>query len=329
MKADMMETSPIVLFTYKRPWHTRRTVEALQANELALQSDLFVFSDAARDEVSVAAVKEVREYLRTVDGFRSVSLIQREVNRGLAANIIDGVSRVISRYKRVIVLEDDLVTSPFFLRFMNRVLNIYEPRPQVFSITGYKHPDSLLRLPSDYSADVYLGYRGASSGWGTWLDRWQKVDWEVGDFESFKTNRAEQKAFNRGGADLTDMLFAYMLGKNDSWAIRWAYARFQNRAYALCPARSYVDNIGHDGTGTHCGATDRFHNDLRYALRDPVLPPDIEPDPRILQAVLAVHRPGIRQYLRRLVNRVRISGTQRMATAATKDYDAPLGRYGE
>ncbi|WP_287963196.1 glycosyltransferase [Alcanivorax sp.] len=132
--------APIVLFTYNRPWHTRRTVEALLKNAEARDSDLIVFSDGPRDADAEAKVAEVRQYLRTIRGFESVRIIEREHNLGLAANIISGVTEVVNESGRAIVLEDDLVTSPWFLQYMNDGLNRFEADDRVISIHGYCYP---------------------------------------------------------------------------------------------------------------------------------------------------------------------------------------------
>ena len=140
---------PIILFVYNRPWHTRQTVKALQKNELAGRSDLFIFSDGPKDEQTEKAVQKVREYIHTIDGFQTVTIREREENWGLANSIIDGVTQIVNEYGRVIVLEDDLMTSPFFLRYMNDALNLYECEEKVISIHGYIYPLSE-KLPSTF-----------------------------------------------------------------------------------------------------------------------------------------------------------------------------------
>ena len=161
-----MELSPIALFTYNRPVHTRRTVEALQQNRLSAQSSLFIFSDGPKDEKSQIKVQEVRNYLKTIDQFKSVKIIERKNNFGLAANIINGVQEVISTFGKIIVLEDDLVTSPYFLDFMNEGLNYYQGDERVISIHGYVYPVKK-KLP-----EIFF-LRGADCfGWATWKRGW-------------------------------------------------------------------------------------------------------------------------------------------------------------
>lgn len=183
-----MRLAPIVLFVYNRPDHTRQTVEALQQNILADESELFIYSDAPKDTTSIKKVNLVRKYLMQVQGFKKVTLIFRERNWGVAKSIIDGVTTVVGKYSRVIVLEDDLVTSPFFLTYMNRALETYATDNRIMSISGYNHPRRVMKFPRSYKNDVWLSLRNSSWGWGTWANRWGKVDWQVKDYETFSQN---------------------------------------------------------------------------------------------------------------------------------------------
>ena len=262
-----MKLAPITLFVYNRPWHTQQTVEALQKNELANESELFIYSDAPKNEHAVENVARVREYIKTIEGFKKVTIIERAKNWGLADSIIDGVTKIVNEYGRVIVLEDDLVTSPNFLRFMNEGLDFYHDNPEIMSISGYTLPAACMKFPKNFTDDVYLNYRNSSWGWATWADLWNLVDWEIKDYHQFVNDPRQQKQFNRGGKDLTGMLNSQMEGKINSWAIRFSYAHFKQGMYSVCPRHSYVNNIGHDGTGTHCGETHIFENDLSKAKR--------------------------------------------------------------
>ncbi|MEL7663307.1 MAG: glycosyltransferase [Methanosarcina mazei] len=263
-----VELAPIVLFVYNRPWHTRQTVKALQKNELANESELFVYSDAPKEKHAIGKVTEVREYLKTIEGFKKIKIIERNQNWGLANSIIDGVTKTVNEHGKVIILEDDLVTSPYFLRFMNEGLKFYHNNHEIMSISGYTLPPTFMRFPKNFTDDIYLSYRNSSWGWATWADRWNLVDWEVKDYYQFRSDPEQQKLFNRGGDDLTNMLKSQMEGKINSWAIRFSYAHFKQGMYSVCPHYSYVNNIGHDGTGTHCGETNIFENDLSKAIKN-------------------------------------------------------------
>src|SRR4030042_4593213 len=182
-----METfSPIILFVYKRLLHTTQTVEALQRNQYADKSDLFVFSDGPKNESETKIVQQVRSYIRSISEFKNTKVFEREKNMGLAASIISGVTTMLELYDKVIVVEDDVLTSPNFLTFMNSALNTYEQNGKIFSVSGYSY---IFNFPKNYKLDIFLTPRASSWGWGTWKDRWEKVDWTVSDFEQFKHNK--------------------------------------------------------------------------------------------------------------------------------------------
>jgi len=241
--------APIALFAYNRPEHLRRTVERLQENTLASQSDLHIFSDGAKDSNSLNAVREVRRFIRTIDGFRSMAIIERSENFGLANSVIDGISQLCDRSGQVISVEDDLLTSPDFLRFMNAALDRYRFDAQVFSIGAINFA---IDIPPDYSYDAFFSYRSCSIGWATWKDRWRQADWQLADYSESRLDRRRLEKFRRGGGDLPRMLAKQMAGQLDSWAIRWAYAHAMHDAVALMPTQSRVYHIGYDGSGTNC-----------------------------------------------------------------------------
>ena len=269
--------APICLFTYNRPEELQQTVEALKRNYLSGKSELFVFSDGAKNPDVAPKVAEVRRYLKTISGFQSVSLEESPINRGLANSIIAGVSRVVKQYGKVIVLEDDLITTPNFLNFLNQALDYYQDHPQMMSISGYT-----MDLPSlkNYESDFYLGYRAASWGWGIWKDRWELVDWEMKSYHSFKWNIRRQIQFMRGGMDMPYMLWKQMNGRLDSWAIRLGYCQFENNLITVFPSQSKLKSIGFGDEATHTKSSRRFSTKLDEELKtefvfDPK--PNLEP----------------------------------------------------
>ena len=280
--------APIVLFAYNRPWHTRRTVEALQKNVLAEECDLFVFSDAPKKPEATTSVNETRSYVRTLSGFRSVNIVEREQNLGLANSIISGVTEVFSKYDRVIVLEDDLLTAPCFLTFMNKALDRYPCEQSIFSVSGFNFT---IGRPARYPFDAFLSYRSMSWGWGTWKDRWERADWDVKDYPSFQVDPNIRKKLNRGGEDLSEMLALQMKGKLDSWSIRWDYVHSKHDAMALMPIKSMVFNIGFDGSGVHCG-TDNIGQSALDTSRncDYAFPPANHVEPFFIEKIQALHK---------------------------------------
>jgi glycosyltransferase involved in cell wall biosynthesis len=242
------EFAPVALFVYNRPGHTRKTVEALAKNEFAKNTDLFVFADGAKDEAAAAAVHDVRQLIARVEGFRSVTLIEREQNLGLNSSIIAGVTRLCEERGQAIVIEDDVVTAPDFLSFMNLSLNRYKQEPKVFSIGGFNIPNP---APPSYPYDVLFSYSFQPWGWATWKDRWEKADWVVSDFKEFMADRSRRKRFELAGNGHTLTLLRQMKGRADGfWDTVWAYNHAKYDAVQLLPVHSKTYNIG-IGTGAH------------------------------------------------------------------------------
>lgn len=247
--------SPICLFTYNRLSETQQTVAALQQNFLAKESELFIFSDGAKNEEGIVKVNEVRTFIKSISGFKSVTVFESKENKGLASSIIDGVSTIIEKYGKVIVLEDDLITGPNFLDFMNQALGFYENNAKIFSISGYSMDlHSLNKYPKDY----YLGVRASSWGWATWKNCWDMVDWEMKDYGAFIKDKSKRKAFRGGGSDMSYMLKKQMNGKIDSWAIRWCFNQFKKNQLTVFPSKSKVMSIGFGNEATHTKKTKRF-----------------------------------------------------------------------
>ncbi len=250
-----MELAPIVLFVYNRPDKTKKTLEALKRNKYAQQSDLFIFSDAYKSVRHKNNVLAVREIIKNVEGFQSVTVVESKSNKGLAQSIISGVSKIIGEYGKVIVLEDDIVTRADFLYFMNKSLTCYKNNQKIWSITGFSFP---IDLSEAFDKDVYLALRANSWSWATWADRWDTIDWDVKDFSKLQLNIVQRFCFNLGGNDLFRMLKSQMERSIDSWAIRWVYAQFKNKSFTVYPTRPLAENIGVDGTGVHCHPTHKY-----------------------------------------------------------------------
>jgi hypothetical protein len=250
-------TAPVAFFVYTRLDHTRRTAEALQRNVLASQTDLFIFSDAARKHEAQPHVRAVRDYVRTITGFRSITLVERERNFGLAASIRDGVTKLCNDRGQVIVLEDDLVTAPDFLTYMNDALNFYEPEHRVIAVHGYMHPVAVA-LPETF----FLRDPGCW-GWATWKRGWDLFNADGAGQLATVREQGRETEFNLDGSyDYIGMLEDQIAGRNQSWAILWYATAFLMDKVTLYPGRSLVNNIGFDGSGTHGGAESRFSAEL-------------------------------------------------------------------
>lgn len=249
--------APIALFAYARPDHLRRTVEALKANTLASDSDLIVFSDAARTPDQEVGVAAVRAYLTNLEGFRSVCIHHRPLNYGLAKSIIDGVTAVLEQFERIIVLEDDMVTSPYFLDYMNDALDRYVNDDRVISIHGYVYP---LKRPMP---EAFFLPGADCWGWGTWRRGWLLFNPDGQALLDALQDRGLVREFDFNGAyPYSTMLKDQIAGKNDSWAIRWYASAFLAGKMTLYPNRSLIQNIGHDASGTHCGEDNGYAVEL-------------------------------------------------------------------
>ncbi len=243
----MASLAPVVLFTYKRSATLKSVVESLAQNIGASETDLIIYSDGPKSSNDLAIIKEVRSYLQTISGFRSVHILQSSENKGLARSIIEGVSEVLVKFGKAIVLEDDLITSKNFIVFMNQALTYYADNPKILSISGYSPV-----IPELNHNEVYFTRRLSSWGWAIWYDKWKDVDWDMNDYENFRMDRAASKRFNSMGSDLTSLLRRQMEGKLDSWAIRLTFHQFRKQLYTVYPSRSKVQNIGfNDSFSTH------------------------------------------------------------------------------
>ncbi|MGL1559681.1 hypothetical protein ACSTJW_07745 [Vibrio parahaemolyticus] len=249
----MSDYAPIILFVYARCDHTKKTIEALKKNTLASKSDLFIFSDQYKNERDVNNVSEVRNYIRHVEGFKTVTVIEREYNLGLAENIRLGVSEIIEKYGRVIVLEDDIVTSNGFLTFMNKSLDIFKQNHKVWHISGWNYPIDATGLKS-----MFL-WRGMNCwGWATWSDRWSHYNKNPQLLLS-SWGRDKIKQFNLDGFfPFWNQVIANEKGKINTWAIFWYATIFENNGLCINPTTTLVKNIGLDGTGENCSSMSSF-----------------------------------------------------------------------
>ena len=249
----MNKPAPIVLFVYNRPWHTQQTIEALQNNELASKSELFIYADGAKNEKAYTQVEKVRSYVRAVSGFKKLTVIERDKNWGLANSIIDGVTQTVNKYGRVIVLEDDLVTSPFFLKYMNNALEFYKNEEKVMHISGWNYPIEINALN-----DVFLWRVMNCWGWATWADKWQYFEKDTDKLINVFTNEDIYKFSLDGTADFWKQVLLNKKEKINTWAIYWYASIFKQNGLCLNPVQSFVQNIGHDNSGENCSKTNSF-----------------------------------------------------------------------
>ena len=252
-----MELAPILLFTYNRVGHTRDLIESLKRNREAAMSRLYIYSDGAKNAEDETAVNEVRQYIEQIDGFAAIDIVKSETNRGLANSIIAGVTDVVNRHGKVIVLEDDLIVAPYFLQFMNDALNAYAGEERV----GHIQACDFTQDPS--LPPTFLIKWTGSWGWATWKRAWQLFNPDG----RLLLNQLEEQQLTRtfdfdGNYPYTRMLRRQIVGQNNSWAIRWNATLFLNDILSLNVGRSLVNNNGFDGSGTNCGGGNLYQSNL-------------------------------------------------------------------
>lgn len=265
---ERKELAPIILFTYNRPWHTQQVLNALQKNELSQQSELFIYSDGGKNFEDEKRVDETRKIFDNITGFKKVTVIKRPLNFGLAANVIDGVTSIVEKYGKVIVLEDDLITAPSFLSFMNRALDMYEDVDEVAHIHSFCYNG--LNLPDTF----FIKWVG-STGWATWSDSWKLFRPNGEKLLAEINEKRLSRTFDFNGKyPYTKMLKKQIEGKNNSWAIRWNASLFLANKLSLNTGKTLIYNIGFDGSGQHSGSQDYYNMDL-YDKELELVKPDI------------------------------------------------------
>ncbi len=300
----MSTFTPILLITFNRPEHTRRTIDALRVQHPPL---VYVFQDGPRqnNESDREKCRQVRQVIEdSVDWPCELHTSFSEVNRGCRDAIIFAITEVLKLHESVIVVEDDIITSPAFYTYMCKALEHYKDRKTVFSISGHSHSPNRFQVPTDYPYDVYASPRLFNWGWGTWRDRWEQTDWSMSYYEGFMKHPYERQAFNRGGDDMVPMLVDEKEGRSSAWDIQFAFAHFRNHAVSIVPCVSYTHNIGMDGSGTHCqpSAVGSFDYSLLNQNDCPVFLDNLYFDSRIINLLYSAFARKKRPKWQKLVN---------------------------
>lgn len=285
---------PIIIFAYNRPKHLKRLVDSLLQNAECPGTHLIVYADGAKTDGDddVAAVADV---IKNIEGFQKVTPIFREKNIGLAANIIGGVTSTINEYGTAIILEDDLVVTPHFIKYMRAALQYYH-HTKAFSIAGYT---PRVDVPADYYYHTYAAMRNCSWGWATWKERWSQVDWDVKNFTDFFKDDKAVYRFNEAGNDLSTMLLKQQQGQITSWSIRFCYAAFQLSMPTIYPVKSFVTNGGADGSGSNIGHTSKYQTVTMGNITEFNFCDDLTPNPDILKSFRRTYDTSL---YRRIIN---------------------------
>ncbi|MFC2742132.1 MAG: glycosyltransferase family A protein [Selenomonas artemidis] len=297
-KEFISQLAPVVLFAYNRLVHTQKTIEALKENIYAKATELFIYSDAAKNDEARSAVHALREYLHTIKGFRAVNVIEQEENQGLAKSIITGVTEIVNRYSKVIVLEDDIVTSRYFLKYMNDALKLYEKDPAVMEISGYMPEIERAGL----GETAFLQFADCW-GWGTWQDAWSCFERDPEKLIASCTGEDIKKINFDGSTDLWQQVVDNKERRLHTWAIFWHVAVVLRNGLMLVPTQSLTQNIGMDATGEHCGIETAYNTRL-YDRAISKFPVEVLEDPQTREALKTFFygiRPSLwRRMLRRL-----------------------------
>jgi hypothetical protein len=276
----MQNLAPIALFVYNRPEHTRRTLKFLQANFLAEESRLFIYADAAKTTQEENVVQEVNEIISAIDGFKSIKIIRQKQNLGLAQSIINGVSQLVKEYGKVIVFEDDLLSSPYTLEYFNEALDLYQNSTKLMHISAYMYPLAF----ADDLPETFV-YRAVHSwGWATWERAWVNfnpdIDSLISQFDKQKINDFSIE----GKMNFWKQIIDFKAGKNNSWAIRWYASIFLKNGLSLNPSKSLINNIGHDGTGIHSNVENTYAVEIhQHAIKE--FPNTIQENPEAYEMV--------------------------------------------
>lgn len=260
-----MNLAPIVLFVYNRSECTLKTLEHLKQNVLADQSVLFIYSDGpkvdANDE-DIQKIQKVREIILREKWCKEVHILESFVNHGLADSIINGVTEIVNRYGKIIVLEDDLVTSTHFLEYMNEGLSLYENSERVFQIVGYTAP-----IKTAFKNESFFLPIASTLGWGTWLRAWKYFEKVPHDYNTLRTDKKLRKKFDLDNSyPYSDTLILQIETNVDSWGILWWWSVFKHKGISLYPDRTLVAHTGFDQDATH---TKKVIDDFnKYWIKD-------------------------------------------------------------
>lgn len=261
LENNMCQYAPVVAFAYNRAEKIERCLENLDKNPEAQNTDLYIYCDGPKNDQGIADVENTRKALREYkekSRFANVYLVESKYNKGLATSIMNGVSEVVNKYGRAIIVEDDLKVSESFLKYMNEALDYYQDNPRIGAICGYTYP---LKGLDNYDKDVYVMHKGDCWGWATWKDRWNNASWAEVDFDAYFADKNLRRRFENteNGWDLLMILLSE--NKTSSWAVRWVLYLLQNDLWTVYPKTSLVVNAGFDGSGSH---SNKYEERLYY-----------------------------------------------------------------
>jgi hypothetical protein len=262
-----LDKTGIALFVYNRPQHTCQVLEGLKRNSV---KKLYIFADGLKLKSQESDFNEVRNLLNHVD-WCETELICSQENKGLSKSIVFGINYILKKHNRIIVLEDDCVPADDFILFMEKCLIRYENEIEIMSVSGDSHP---IIFPQDYAYNIYFGYRASSWGWGTWKRAWSLFNNDISILTEIRKDRSLYRRVKKIGEDLILVLELQDKGLADSWAVFWALTIIKNKGICINSVQPKIKNIGMDGTGTHCGKTEKYEKVFSQNLQNEYLFPE-------------------------------------------------------
>jgi hypothetical protein len=293
-------TVPVAVFAFNRADHLQQTLNALACNYGADNTDVTIFCDGPRNHTEREKTDSVRALARSAQGFRTVTVVEQPHNVGLEKSLIGGISAMLRNSPSVIVVEDDIVTAPHFLRYMNGALECYASELGVASVSGYAYPVSV-------AEETYFLRDFECWGWGVWRRSWEKMDWDGTRLLAGLRERELEREFDYHGAyPFFAMLRDQAAGRTRSWAIRARANVFLRDELTLYPRRSLTVNIGADGSGTSRSSESEIfmpkHNNGEILVRS--RPPIVDATAGMAVAAFLRQDAGILSRMRRRVRRL-------------------------
>lgn len=280
-----MANTGLALFTYRRPYHTKKVIESLKHNRF---DKIYIFQDGLKKKEDEKAWREVTDIIKSVDFVNKEIIISQE-NKGLANSIIQGINYVLERHDTVIALEDDIVLNKGYATFMNACFDRYKDDTRVTCIAGGGWP---VDIPDDYKYDVFFSYRASSAAWGTWKDRWNHYSRDFNIIQRIMSDEKKRLIFEKSGGDITTIINDQLYGKCDSWAIFWTLMQIDLKGVCVMPTKYLANDIGHDGVaGTNSTSKTIRYDTCSYDLpedKNIVFPDDIVINDNVIEQIKMV-----------------------------------------
>lgn len=295
----MNNFSPVFIFTLCRYVHFKRCIESLSFCANADKTDLYIAFDYPLLEEHWDGYKKIEQYINEIKGFRSINIIKRTINYGVSKNFTDGLAEVFEKYDRVIISEDDNYFAPNFLSFVNKGLNLYENRDDIFSINGYNSPP---KMPLWYQQDVFMIRAWTTWGVGVWKKKWKKVDWSIDVYNSMLNKKDNWKELKKNYASGLHQLkkiseTGYITG--DAYIVLYL---IDNSMYSVYPVKSRVRNTGNDGSGVNCGIREVYSNqEIFMGHEEATFPLDLKPDNKLSVFFFKQYRLSFTRKLKNLI----------------------------